>query len=72
MKKIFGNFHVSSTDFEKFNSGLNESINKLQDDYQEVEIQYNTNTFPNGQILYSALLIGRKESVNEFPIEVNK
>lgn len=58
--KIIGTFNLSSTDAEAFMNQLSEDINKLQDDGQEVEVQYSVNSFPNGQIVYSALLLGRK------------
>ena len=57
--KIKGIFHFNDTDFDTFNKHLFENINKLQDDGQEIEVQYKTNTLPNGQIFYSALILGR-------------
>lgn len=60
MKKIKGVFHVSNTEFEDFNRDLKKAINDLQADNQEVEIQYGTNIHDSdGQILFSALLLGR-------------
>ena len=38
-----------------------EDINKLQEDGQEVEIQYDTTWMGDSKILYSALIVGRKE-----------
>lgn len=60
MNKIIGNCHISTTNFEEFNKMLNDSIEKLQEDNMVVEIMYTTNIKPNGQVLYSALLIGKK------------
>ena len=56
--KIKGLFNLSSTDHKDFTDKLIKTINELQKDGQTVEIQYQTNTFNNGQIVYSALLIG--------------
>ncbi|NRU52641.1 hypothetical protein [Clostridium beijerinckii] len=61
MKKIEGYFHISNTEFEKFNDDLKQSINNLQNDGQEVEVQYKTNTLDNGQLVFSALILGRVE-----------
>lgn len=61
MKKIVQTQHLSNTDFNEFQKNYGEALDKMQRDNQEVEVQYNTNTFPNGQVLYSVLLIGRKE-----------
>ena len=62
MKKIKGVFHVSNTEFEDFNRDLKKSINDLQADNQEVEIQYGTNIHnSSGEILFSALVLGRVE-----------
>ena len=58
--KIKGLFNLSSTDHKDFTDKLIKTINELQKDGQTVEIQYQTNTFNNGQIVYSALLIGRE------------
>lgn len=62
MKYIKGVFHVYNTDYKKFYESLSKDINKLQNDKQEVEIQYKTNNYDNGQLVFSALLIGRVES----------
>ena len=58
--KIKGLFNLSSTDHKDFTEKLIKNINELQKDGQTVEIQYQTNTFNNWQIVYSALLIGRE------------
>lgn len=58
--KIKGLFNLSSTDHKDFTDKLIKNINELQKDGQTIEIQYQTNTFNNGQIVYSALLIGRE------------
>jgi hypothetical protein len=60
MKRIIGLFNLSSTDFNEFNRQIENNINILQGDNQEVEVQYSTNVFENGQIVYSALILGRK------------
>lgn len=58
--QILGMFNVSNTDNEKFDNDVQRHINTLQDDEQIVEIQYQVNSFPNGQIVYSALILGRR------------
>lgn len=60
MKNILAYFNVSNTNTDDFHKNLEGAINKLQEDGQEVEVQYKVNTFENGQILYSALILGRK------------
>ena len=59
MKQIKGYFHLSMTDFDEFNKKFKNYVNALQNDGQEVEIQYKTNTVDN-KICYSCLMIGRK------------
>jgi hypothetical protein len=61
MKKVSGFFNISNTDSDDFNADLKKAINDLQDLKQEIEIQYQVNSFPNGQIVYSALILGRME-----------
>jgi hypothetical protein len=61
MKQIKGRFAISDTDFDSFNENLKEAINKLQNDKQEVEVQFKVNTLNNGQLVYSALVLGRVE-----------
>lgn len=61
MKKIKGVFNISNTEEEQFRKNLQSAINQLQDDYQEVEVQYKVNNFDNGQLVYSALVLGRVE-----------
>lgn len=58
--KIVGMFNPCSTDNNTFVGMVNESINKLQDDGQEVDIQYSTISLGGANILYSALILGRK------------
>lgn len=53
-------FNITNTDHAEFNKNLDEAINKLQSDNQRIEIQYTVNSFPNGQLVYSALVLGRK------------
>jgi chorismate mutase len=64
MRNIFGVFNISSNNAEEFYKQLSDIINKLQQNNQEVEIQYNTQIINNSEnpILYSALLLGRKET----------
>ena len=59
MKQIKGYFHLSTTDFDEFNKIFKNCLNELQNDGQEVEIQYKTNTV-NDKIYYSCFIIGRK------------
>ena len=47
MKQIKGYFHLSMTDFDEFNKNFKNYLNALQNDGQEVEIQYKTNTGKN-------------------------
>lgn len=59
--KIFGIYNIANTKSEDFNRVLTNVINKLQADGQVVEVQYSTNIFNNGQICFSALILGRKD-----------
>ena len=59
--KIVGMFNPCSMDNETFTKMVIEDINKLQEDGQAVEIQYNTTWMGDSKILYSALIVGRKE-----------
>lgn len=61
MKKIKGYFNISNTNYDMFNKDFENAINELQNDGQEVEVQYQTNAFSNEQIAYSALILGRVE-----------
>ena len=63
--EIVGLFTVSNTDFINFNKDVSDAINKLQDDKQIVEVQFNTNILSNNQLVYSALIIGRKNNWNK-------
>jgi hypothetical protein len=58
--KIVGIYNINNTDDELFCKDLIKNINTLQNDGQEVEVQYQVNSFPNGQIVLSALVLGRK------------
>ena len=58
--KIEELFNLSSYDSNAFANQLAEDIKKMQNDGQEVEVQYKVNSHPNGEIIYSALLLGRK------------
>lgn len=57
---IIGFFNISNTNDKLFNRDLEDAVNKLQANGQKVEVQYKVNTFPNGQLCYSALVLGRK------------
>lgn len=57
---IIGIYNVTDTDDKNFFNHLQEAITDLQNDGQKVEVQYKIGTFPNGQIIYSALVLGRK------------
>ena len=59
--KIVVIFNPCSTDYEVFLNSVIEDINKLQEDGQEVEVQYSTTPLSGNNILYSALIIGRKK-----------
>ena len=59
--KIVGVFNPCSTDYEAFLNSVIEDINKLQEDGQEVEVQYSTTSLGGDNVLYSALIIGRKK-----------
>lgn len=58
--KIVGIYNVCHTDADEFFKSLDKSITNLQEDRQEVEIQYSSNVMPNGQLIQTALIIGRK------------
>ena len=59
--KIVGVFNPCSTDYVVFLTSVIEDINKLQEDGQEVEVQYSTTSLGGDNVLYSALIIGRKK-----------
>lgn len=59
--KIVGIFNPCSTDYKTFLISVIEDINKLQEDGQEVEVQYSTTSLGGDNVLYSALIIGRKK-----------
>jgi hypothetical protein len=61
--KIKGLHSISHTNADKFYTALIERVNSLQDDGQTVEIQYQMGTFPNGQIVLGALIIGRIDDI---------
>jgi hypothetical protein len=60
MKKIVGVISVAETDSIAFHKIMSMRIAELQNDGQEVEVQYQMATFPNGQMVQSALVLGRK------------
>lgn len=62
MKQIRGIYHINSTDYNEFYNNLQKDIIELQNDKQEVEVQYKVNNFDNGQLVYSALVLGRVEA----------
>jgi hypothetical protein len=55
MKQIKGIYNINDTDYKQFHELLIKDISFLQDDGQEVEVQYKVNNFDNGQLVYSAL-----------------
>lgn len=58
---IVGIYNPCSTDNKVFLEMVIEDINKLEEDGQEVEIQYSTIWLGGENILYSALILGRKK-----------
>lgn len=60
MIKVRGMFNPCSTDNKTFLEYLQVAINKLQEDGQEIEVQYKPINIGNGEILYSAMVLGRK------------
>lgn len=68
MKIIYGVYQVSNTNEKVFHNDLCDAIRKLQDDKQEVEVQYTTTLAIDGTMCYSALILGRKEARNECPV----
>jgi hypothetical protein len=58
--KICGVYTINNTDGSTFYNTVRNTIDSLQDDGQEVEVQYQVNTLLNGQIVQSALILGRK------------
>lgn len=58
--KICGMFNLCYTDNKKFVEQVQETINRLQKDGQEVEVQYKPIDLGYGNVLYSALILGRK------------
>lgn len=58
--KIYGMFNPCYTDNKKFVEQVQETINRLQEDGQEVEVQYKPIDLGYGNVLYSALILGRK------------
>lgn len=57
--KIYGIYHVNSSDSSTFYETVSSDIHKLQSDGQEVEVQYQVS---NNEyfVVYNALIIGRK------------
>ncbi|WP_346961296.1 hypothetical protein [Clostridium sp.] len=53
-------YTIKTEDSCIFGKDLEEAIQILQNDGQEVEVQYKVNNFNNGQLVYSALILGRK------------
>lgn len=58
-KQIKGIFNTTSTDYKEFFDNLKKDIKKLQNDYQEVEVQYSTCINLDNEVVHSALIIGR-------------
>lgn len=61
MKKIINICNLNHTDANQFIQELDSTVRRLQIDGQEVEIQYSTDALHTGQIVLSALVLGRKE-----------
>lgn len=61
MKIIKRTAICTNTDGKEFHRVLSEHINDMQENGWEVEIQYQTSMFNNEQVVYSALILGRKE-----------
>ena len=59
--KIVGIFNPCYKDNKTFVEKVMEDINKLEKDGQEVEVQYSTTSLGGDNVLYSALIIGRKK-----------
>lgn len=66
MNKIKSIYNLTNTDTELFHKEVIECIKKLQKNRQDVEIQYQTNTLPNGQIAHNVLIIGRERDIDIF------
>lgn len=62
--KIQGLYNISNTDANCFYKDLTNAIIELQQNQQNVEIQYQVNSFNDGQLVYSALIIGREKDCN--------
>ena len=58
--KIIGICNIVNTDDKQFIKDVNKSIVTLQNDDQTIEVQYKVNSLPNGQIVHSALILGRR------------
>ena len=58
--KVYGMFNPCYTDNKKFVEQVQTTINRLQEDGQEVEVQYKPIDLGHGNVLYSALILGRK------------
>nr|DAH73482.1 MAG TPA: hypothetical protein [Caudoviricetes sp.] len=61
MKKIKGLFTPTSSNNNQFIKWVDDDINLLQEEGQEVEIQYHPIISSTGQVFFSALIIGRVE-----------
>jgi hypothetical protein len=60
MKNIIGVYNINNTDSNIFYTELIKAINILQNDGQEVEVQYKVNVIQNDRLVLSALVLGRK------------
>lgn len=61
MKKIKGLFTPTSSNNNQFIKWVDDDINLLQEEGLEVEIQYTPVILPTGEVVFSALIIGRVE-----------
>ena len=58
--RIVGLFHITQTNAKNFYEEVNKTVKQLQYDGQEIEIQYQPCSLVNGEVVFTALIIGRK------------
>lgn len=51
---------IQSVDMDEFLLGIKTITDEMQKDNQEAEVQYSPLVLPNGEIIYNALILGRK------------
>ena len=59
--KIVKRGMIQNVNIEKFIIELKETMDEMQEDNQEVEVQYNPFVLPDGEIIYNALVLGRRK-----------